>query len=134
VPALARRDGRRAAESRIDAELARVCAPAERDALVDRLLAAGVPAAPVLHPSELTRNPQVRARGFLESVAHPVTGEHELPGLPMRIAGMTRWYRAPAPTLGEHTAAVLHEVLGVDDAELARLRADGIVGDRPAGI
>jgi crotonobetainyl-CoA:carnitine CoA-transferase CaiB-like acyl-CoA transferase len=131
---LAGRDGRRAAEARIDAELARVCALSERDALVERLLAAGVPAAPVIHPSELARNPQIRARGFLEAVAHPVTGKHELPGLPMRFSGMTRWYRTPAPTLGEHTAAVLHELLGLDDAELARLRADGTIGDRPAGM
>jgi crotonobetainyl-CoA:carnitine CoA-transferase CaiB-like acyl-CoA transferase len=133
-PDLARDDGRRAAEARLDAALARVCASSERDALVERLLAAGVPAAPVLHPSELARNPQVRARGFLQSVSHPVTGAHELPGLPMCFSGMTRWYRTPAPTLGEHTAVVLHEVLGLDDADLARLRAEGIVGDRPAGL
>ena len=76
----------------------------------------------------------VRARGFLEAVAHPVTGVHELPGLPMRISGIARWYRGPAPTLGEHTAAVLAEVLGLDEAELARLRAEQIIGDRPAGL
>jgi crotonobetainyl-CoA:carnitine CoA-transferase CaiB-like acyl-CoA transferase len=134
APELAGRDGRRAAESRIDAELARVCAGADRDALVDRLLAAGVPTAPVVHPRELARNPQVRARGFLEAVAHPITGNHELPGLPMRFSGVARWYRTPAPMLGEHTAVVLREILGLDDAELARLRADGIVGDRPAGL
>ena len=134
APDLRSRAGRRSAEARIDAALAGVCADSERDPLVDRLLAAGVPTAPVVHPSELARNPQVRARGFLEAVAHPVTGTHELPGLPMRFSETSRWYRTPAPLLGEHTTAVLRDLLGLDDAELARLRADGIVGDRPAGI
>src|SRR2546427_2498591 len=40
------------------------CAGEERDALVSRLLAGGVPAAPVLHPREAASNPQMRARGL----------------------------------------------------------------------
>ena len=31
-----------------------------------------------------------------------------------------RFWRGPAPTLGQHTAEVLRERLGIDDAELAR--------------
>ena len=58
-------------------------------------LAAGVPAAPVVHPSDLAQNPQIRARGFLEAVAHPVTGAHELPGLPMRFSDMERFIARP---------------------------------------
>jgi crotonobetainyl-CoA:carnitine CoA-transferase CaiB-like acyl-CoA transferase len=133
-PALASQAGRRAAESSIDDELARCCADVDRDELVERLLAAGVPAAPVVHPSELARNPQIRARGFLEPVTHPVTGTHELPGLPMRFSRRDRWYHVPAPTLGQHTASVLAELAGVDAARLERLQAAGIVGERPAGL
>jgi crotonobetainyl-CoA:carnitine CoA-transferase CaiB-like acyl-CoA transferase len=126
--------GRRAAHGAIDEALAAICCAADRDALVERLLAADVPAAAAVHPSELAANPQIRARGFLEAIAHPVTGVHELPGLPMRFSGLDRWYRTPAPTLGEHTADVLRELLGIEPAELERLRTDGIVGDRPAGL
>src|SRR6185436_1031692 len=125
--------GRLNEQDAIDEVLATACRGEDRDALVERLLAAGVPAAPVIHPSELTRNPQVRARGFLEAVAHPVTGVHELPGLPMRFSGRDRWYHAPAPTLGEHTAIVLRELLGLDDEAIAALRAERIIGDRPVG-
>jgi crotonobetainyl-CoA:carnitine CoA-transferase CaiB-like acyl-CoA transferase len=131
---LATREGRRAAEDRIDAGLARWCAADDRDALVERLLARGVPAAPVLHPREFAANPQARGRGFFATETHPVTGAHELPGLPMRISGLERWHRGPAPTLGEHTAAVLRELLGLDDAALADLAADGVIGERPAGL
>ena len=93
-----------------------------------------MPAAPVVHPSTLVTNPQFRARGFLEAVAHPVTGSHELPGLPIRFSDLPRWYRAPAPTLGQHTAAVLREVLGLDDAAIETLRAERIIGERPVGL
>ena len=133
-PAFATHAGRRALHDRLDGALAGVCADRDRDELVSRLLAAGVPAAPVVHPSELAGNPQIRARGFLEPVVHPVTGSHELPGLPMRFSGMARWYGTPAPTLGQDTGAVLHEILGLDDAQIERLRDDGIIGDRPAGL
>jgi crotonobetainyl-CoA:carnitine CoA-transferase CaiB-like acyl-CoA transferase len=132
-PALASGTGRRAQHDRVDAELSRWCAPQDRDALVDRLLARGIPAAPVLHPREAAANPQLRARGFFESETHPVTGTHELPGLPMRFSELARWYGAPAPTLGQHTEEVLRELLGLGDDALAELRAERITGTRPVG-
>src|SRR5262249_5939519 len=114
--------------------LAGWCADAERDTLVDRLLAAGIPAAPVVAPREAAANPQLRARGFFEPEVHPVTGTHEVPGLPMRVSGVERWLGSAAPTLGQHTEEILRDVLGLDDDAIATLRADGIIGDRPAGL
>ena len=133
-PGLATRAGRRARHDAIDVELTRWCAGRERDALVGQLLARGIPAAPVLHPRSAAANPQMRARGFFESEAHPVTGTHELPGLPMRFSDVERCYRCPAPTLGQHTEEVLRELLGLGDDAIAELRAEGIVGERPAGV
>jgi crotonobetainyl-CoA:carnitine CoA-transferase CaiB-like acyl-CoA transferase len=131
---LATRAGRHAAREAIDEALASACRAADRDDLVAKLLAAGVPAAPVVHPSELAKNPQVRARGFFQAMAHPVTGKHEIPGLPVRFSEKAQWYDAPAPTLGQDTDAVLRELLGLDDEELAHLRAEGITGERPANL
>jgi len=134
-PTLAAAAGRRAAHGRLDAELGRWCAAQDRDALVEDLLARGIPAAPVLPPRDAAENPQMRARGFFDAVTHPVTGTHELPGLPMRFSsGGSRWYRAPAPTLGQHTEEVLRELLGLGAAELDELRAAGVIGERPAGL
>ena len=133
-PALATCTGRRASHERLDGELAAWLAARERDALVAELLARGIPAAPVLHPREAASNPQLRARGFFEFHTHPVTGTHELPGLPMRFSGLERWYPRPAPTLGQHTAEILHELLGVGDETIAELEAEGIIGVRPAGL
>ena len=134
-PALASAVGRRTAHDRIDAELSRWCAAQDRDALVEVLLAREIPAAPVLPARDAAQNPQMRARGFFEAVTHPVTGTHELPGLPMRFSAHgPRWYRRPAPTLGQHSDEVLRELLGLGAAELDQLRAAGVIGERPAGV
>ena len=132
--ALATRAGRRARLDRLDAELSAWCATRDRDTLVDELLARGIPAAAVLHPREAVANPQMRARGFFEPHSHPVTGTHELPGLPMGFSGSERWYRSAAPTLGQHTEEVLRDLLGLRDDTIAELRAEGIIGVRPAGL
>ena len=63
-----------------------------------------------------------------------MSGTHELPGLPLRFSALERCYRAPAPTLGQHTEEVLRELLGLDAETLASLRAQGIIGERPLGV
>ena len=65
-------------------------------------------------------------------VDHPLVGTFETPTLPFRMDGIDHWSRSPAPTLGQHTEEILTE-LGVDAAELARLRDAGIIGERVVG-
>lgn len=133
-PGLDSATGRRAQHDAIDARLAAWCASEELSALVERLLNAGIPAAPVVHGRHVDRNLHLRARGFFEAVDHPVLGTHEIPGLPMRITSHAGgWCRSPAPTLGQHTGAVLRELLDLDEAALADLARDGIIGERPLG-
>jgi crotonobetainyl-CoA:carnitine CoA-transferase CaiB-like acyl-CoA transferase len=50
-----------------------------------------------------------------------------VPISPIRLhAGGKAEIRSPAPTLGQHTEAVLGELLGLKIDELAKLRAAGI--------
>ncbi len=86
-----------------------------------------MPAAAARDPRLTPDHPQYRDRGFYERVDHPVVGNHEVPGLPFRLAGTDRWIRTSAPTLGEHNADVLG-MLGLDGDDLARLTADGVIG------
>jgi crotonobetainyl-CoA:carnitine CoA-transferase CaiB-like acyl-CoA transferase len=104
--------------------------------VVERLAAAGVPAAQVISPSEVTGNEQLVARGYFEPLDHPSSGPCGYPRPPFAPIAATggRWLRTPAPTLGQHTGEVLRGLCGVTEDELARLRADGVIGTRPKGL
>ena len=81
---------------------------------LQRLAAAGVPAAPVNTIADLFADPQIAARGMLV----PVAGLERflVPGSPLKFAGMaTERQRPPAPELGEHTAPVLAELASEPD-------------------
>ena len=78
-------------------------------AWLQRLAAAGVPAAPVNTVADLFHDPQLAARDMLL----PVTGCDGLlvPGTPLKFAGVAaERARPPAPALGEHTERVLAEL------------------------
>ena len=113
-------------------ERAEWCATREPEAAAAELRAAGVPAAAMV-PGYLTLDdPQLRARGFFETVDHQYVGEQHYPTWPMRMsAGPARYWRGPAPTLGQHTDEVLRDRLGVTDDELARLRDEHVIGTTP---
>ena len=81
---------------------------------LQRLAAAGVPAAPVNTVADLFADPQIAARGMLV----PVAGLERflVPGSPLKFAGMAmERQRPPAPQLGEHTAPVLAELASEPD-------------------
>ena len=62
------------------------------------------------------------------------TGSLPIPTQPFRVRGVDEWVRSPAPQFGQHTDEVLIELLGLSDAALADLRADGTIADRPVGM
>jgi crotonobetainyl-CoA:carnitine CoA-transferase CaiB-like acyl-CoA transferase len=128
--------GRRAAHDAIDSEIASWCATQRVDDLVERLVAAGVPAASVVNPRDIARHPQLRDRKLFERLDHPVVGQHELPSLPFRFASRcdSGWLRRPAPMIGEHNDEVLGDILGLTAADLTQLRARAVIGDRPLGL
>ena len=114
-----------------DAAIARFAAAHPRDALVARLLAAGIPAAPVADPRAASLCPQHAARGFFEESEHPVVGRQPTPTAPFRYASVPRWTRRAAPTLGQHNRELLGGWLGLGEEEIAALEAAGVIGTRP---
>ena len=91
-----------------------------------RLLAAGVPVAPVLSLREVADDPHLLARGMIREIEHPTRGRVRLPGNPIRLEGSPLGEVRPAPRVGEHTEQILRG-LGLNDARIAELRARRIV-------
>jgi crotonobetainyl-CoA:carnitine CoA-transferase CaiB-like acyl-CoA transferase len=113
------------------AERAAWCADRTPPAAVDELTASGIPAAAMVPAFMTLDDPQLRAREFFEPIEHAHVGTHEYPTWPMRFsAGPKRYWRGPAPTLGQHTDEVLRE-LGVTEVELDRLRSEAVTGTTP---
>lgn len=98
----------------------------EAEALAERLVAAGLDAAPVWNFAELLDDPQLNYRRHFRSVDHPVIGSHlcEVPA--MRFTRAREALERPAPRLGEHTEHVCRELLGLSAGEYAELRQAGV--------
>ncbi|HEY1131245.1 MAG TPA: CoA transferase [Roseateles sp.] len=85
-----------------------------------------VPCAAARRVEEMFEHPQVTAEDMIARMPHPVVGHYR--GLSRSIL----FDRTPgpppfgAPTLGQHTDDLLHE-LGVDNAAIAHLRQEGAV-------
>ncbi|MGE5505210.1 MAG: CaiB/BaiF CoA transferase family protein [Actinomycetota bacterium] len=92
------------------------------------LEAAGVPAGPVNTLSEALGDAQVQARGLVATVDHPLAPA-PVPVLtsPLKLSETPPTLSRPPPVLGQHTDEVLAEA-GLSAAEIADLRADGVVG------
>lgn len=132
-PALSTREGRWAAHDAIDRELAAFFAPQRWKDVVEKLLAAGIPAELTWNPIDSIPHPQLDHRGFYVEAEHPVVGRRRYPTVPIRFsARKIPWIRRVAPTLGQHNEEVLRGELGLSDADLETLREKKIIGDRPA--
>ena len=102
---------------------------------VGALRECGLAAAPLVAPAELLTDPQLLARGFWETVEHPVAGSFLCTGMPFVLVGKPRrWIQRVPPLYGQHTAEVLTGVLGRTEQDLATLRQAGTISTRPAGL
>ncbi len=85
------------------------------------------PCAPVRGLAEVVSDPHMHQRGMLHHVRHPDLGEVVLHNSPLRFGGLEPLPLLREPRLGEHTAEVLGQYLGIEQAELTRLTAVGAV-------
>lgn len=111
-------EARRARAAEIEAALRGWCLDWEPFELAEALAAAGVPAHPVLRPSDLYADPQLSHRGFFVALEHREMGSIPYDGLVTRFSA-TPARLAPAPCLGQHTEHVLRDLLGLGEAEIA---------------
>jgi len=86
---------------------------------------AGIPCGPILDVAQALAHPQVHARDMVVPLDHPSAGPIRVTGVPVRLSETPGTVRTPPPRLGEHTRAVLGEVLGLDPAAVDALVLQG---------
>ena len=97
------------------------------DAWVEALGEIGVPCGPINAMDKVVSHPQVQAREMITRIAHQITGEVEVPGVPIKLSETPGNVDAPAPSLGEHTTEILTDVLKMSPDEVAKLKQDGVI-------
>jgi crotonobetainyl-CoA:carnitine CoA-transferase CaiB-like acyl-CoA transferase len=119
--------GRIDAREALDALIAQWTAAQDRDALVARLRAAGVPASPVNDIDGLWADTQIAARGMADVVELPGLGPETLFRVPWNASGIAPLRGTRGPVTGEHNHEVLCGLLGLSDSELEQLTQAGVI-------
>ena len=70
---------------------------------------------------------QVLARNMVTEIEHPRCGKLKLVNTPVKFSHSQPGIRSPPPLLGEHTHAVLRDVVGLSEREISELKRDGVV-------
>jgi crotonobetainyl-CoA:carnitine CoA-transferase CaiB-like acyl-CoA transferase len=98
----------------------------DREAIA-ALEAADVPVGPIYSVADQMSDAHFRDRGLFELVTLPDGATVTLPAMSPKLTatpGATRWV---GPALGEHNAQIYRETLGLSDAEVESLRAEGVI-------
>jgi formyl-CoA transferase len=93
------------------------CARYTKKEAMELMQDAGVPAGAVFDTQELMSDPHLRKRGMFAEVNHPTRGRFPIPGWPVKMSDSSVPVKT-APLLGQHTAELLSEWLGLGQQEI----------------
>ena len=127
APGLARAASRLAAQDALDAGLSAWTRERTKQEVAETLQRHGVPCGPVLTGTDQLEDPHFAARGYPRWLDQQDAGRMCFEGPAFRADGMSDIALFQAPRLGEHTREIGRRLLGLDDAEIARLVADGVL-------
>lgn len=92
----------------------------------EKITEAGIPVSPINDIPTVLNDPQIAARNMVQTALHETEGEVTLLGPVAKLSETpARIFSAP-PLLGEHTATVLQEKLGLSSAEIDTLYKNGV--------
>ena len=96
--------------------------------LVDRLLAAGVPAAPIYDIAQVVADPHIGgAREMFVDIEHPVAGKMKITGSHIKLSETPTSIRKPSPALGENNSEIYGGRLGLSEAQLQELKDEKVI-------
>jgi formyl-CoA transferase len=99
--------------------------PAEE--LLAKLHDAGVPAGRIYQAKDMFDDPHFAAREAIVTIPHPDFRELAMQNVFPRLSASPGSVRTPGPALGQHNDEVFRGLLGLDDQEIRRLRAAGVI-------
>jgi crotonobetainyl-CoA:carnitine CoA-transferase CaiB-like acyl-CoA transferase len=102
-------------------------ASATRDELARVFRVTGISAAPVVSLAEAVEDEHLRDRRAFVPVEDRRAGTVTMLAPWIRFGATPASITTSAPEIGEHNDEVYGELLGIDDAELERLRAEGVI-------
>jgi crotonobetainyl-CoA:carnitine CoA-transferase CaiB-like acyl-CoA transferase len=94
---------------------------------VELLLDAGIPAGPIHTVAQALNTPNTASRGLIHEVELQTGDLIKLVGSPLKLSATPATVRTAPPTLGQHTADVLTELLGYDAARINELHESNII-------
>ena len=123
----ATREAREAHTAALDAHINAWTAQFLATAVLERLQQAGISAAVVHNAATLDTDPQLAHRQHYARLQHPRIGANVIDNYSFRLSATPGGVRDPAPLLGQHNDYVLGTLLGMPQAEMARLQDAGVV-------
>lgn len=111
----------------LDCAVAEWTSTQDRDALIEALRAAGVPASPVNNIDGLWNDSQLAAREMADVVDLPGLGPEVLFRAPWNISGLRLEAETRGPVIGEHNERVFKGLLGLSDEEFDRHSESGVI-------
>jgi crotonobetainyl-CoA:carnitine CoA-transferase CaiB-like acyl-CoA transferase len=73
------------------------------------------------------QDPQVAANKYIMELDHPSFGRVKSLGFPIFMSDSPARLKSLAPCVGQHTASVLHELLGYSEDEIYQFTTEGVV-------
>jgi len=88
-----------------------------------------VPCDPVLEIKEILQDPQLKSRGMIQELQHPLSGPTgvKAAGFPIRFYELSADFPAPAPLLGQHNEEIYLGLLKLSKEEFEELKKEKII-------
>jgi len=99
----------------------------DRKSALEELERAGIPCAPIYSVADVFTDPHFTTRADFVPVDDPEIGTMRMPRSPFRMSEAPVSVRHPGKSLGADNDRIYSEFLGLDQADLARLRSGGVI-------